>query len=410
MILAAQPKQFKLQDDGQIFFQADASNPLPGQAIARVAKGPTLLQPAALLLESPLPANEDRDAVADHISTWLKAHIYTVLEPLFTLVADETMTSPSRSIALKLFEGTGIVARTEVDDLIETLDADGRRELRQKKVKLGPLLVFLPELNKPAGVRLRALLWSLYNDQPLPAQTPRDGAMSVTIDPATANTDFYKAVGYPVYGPRAIRIDMLDRVINAIYDSADKGKFRADHKMAEWMGCGIADLYAILSAMGHKHIVPEVKAEEPKAEEAPTPAAETEGEAVPAAEATEEAPAPVEVKKEKPQLDEFILRRGKAHKEGEERKPREAREPREFKPREKTEFKPREKKEFPKERQMTRPGEKPKFDKDKKFGDKKFDKKKFGDKKEERSSEPRTFSANAKVEDNPFAILQQLKK
>ncbi|PZP56903.1 MAG: helicase [Micavibrio aeruginosavorus] len=401
MILTAIAKQFKLQDDGQIFFQQDASNPLPGQPIARVKKGASLLQPEIELLNSDLLETQDKNAVTEHLQTWVKAHIYTVLEPLFNLVGDETeenkMSGAARGIAFQLFEGTGIVPRTQVDPMIETLDADGRRELRGKKVKLGPLLVFLPELNKPAGVRLRALLWSLYNDQPLPAPTPRDGSMSVTVDPATINPDFYKAIGYPVYGPRAIRIDMLDRVINLIYDNADKGRFRADHKMAEWMGCGIADLYAILEAMGHKRIealkveeVAEVKAEEPVEETKTAEAvAPVEGEAAVAAEPPKPEP------KAKPVLDEFILRKGKAHQEHAERKPRE--------------FTPRDKKPFPQERRENRPGEKPKFNNDKpKFDKKKFDKKK--DFKDKKFDEPRTYSANAKVEDNPFAILQQLKK
>ena len=398
MILTAQPKQFKLQDDGQIYFQADASNPLPGQPIATVKKGASLLQPEIELLNSDLLENQDKAAVTDHINIWLKAHIYTVLEPLFNLVSDEAMSGAARGIAFQLFEGTGIVPRTQIEFLIETLDADGRKELRGKKVKLGPLLAFLPDLNKPAAVRLRALLWSLFNDQPLPAPTPRDGSMSVTIDPATINADFYKAIGYPVYGPRAIRIDMLDRVISAVYDGADKGKFRADHKMAEWMGCGIADLYAILEAMGHKRIIA------PVADIAPQPNLLPEGEGVTdplppgeeTGEGTEVQSAPAaEVKKEKPVLDEFILRRGKAHQEQAERKPRE--------------FTPREKKPFPQERKEVRPGDKPKFNNDRP----KFDKKKYDNKKKDgrpQREEPREFSANAKVQDNPFAILQQLKK
>ncbi|HNS45597.1 MAG TPA: hypothetical protein PKH37_10255, partial [Alphaproteobacteria bacterium] len=69
-----------------------------------------------------------------------------------------------------------------------------------------------------------------------------------------ANPDFYRAIGYPLYGPRAVRIDMLDRVINAVYDGAKDGKFQAQHSMAEWMGCPIADLYGVLEAMGHKRI------------------------------------------------------------------------------------------------------------------------------------------------------------
>lgn len=378
MILTAQPKQFSIKDDGQILFQTDATNPLPGNPIATLKKGASLLQPEIELVSSDLLEQQDKNAVADHIQNWLKAHIYTVLEPLFALVADETLQGPVRGIAYQIFEGTGIVPRGQVDELISTLDQEGRQALRRKKVKLGPLLVFLPDLNKPAAVRLRGLLWSLFNDQPLPAPLPRDGAMSVVVDVTTANQDFYRAIGYPLYGPRAIRIDMLDRVINAIYDSAKDGKFRAQHTMAEWMGCPIADLYAILSAMGHKHVVKPV--EEKAVDPVAAPMTETPAEApVEAAEAA--APAP-EAKKEKPELDEFLLRRGKAHMEQTERKPRV----------DKPKF---EKKEFKK------PDRKPgKFEK--RAGGGRSDKPKG-------PPEPRVFSAEAKMEDNPFAILQQLK-
>jgi ATP-dependent RNA helicase SUPV3L1/SUV3 len=121
-------------------------------------------------------------------------------------------------------------------------------------------LVFLPALNKPAGVKLRGLLYALWNDKPLPPPLPRDGVVSQKVD-ESANRDFYRAIGYPVYGPRAIRIDMLDRVISAVYDNAKDGKFQAQHKMAEWLGCQIDDLYGVLTAMGHRKIEAPVKEE-----------------------------------------------------------------------------------------------------------------------------------------------------
>lgn len=406
MILNAQPKQFSVKDDGHILFQADSTNPLPGQPLARLKKGTSLLQPEIELLEVDLLEQQDKTAVADHVQTWLKAHIYTVLEPLFSLATDESIEGPARGIAFQIFEGTGIVPRGQVDELIATLDQEGRQALRKKKVKLGPLLVFLPELNKPAAVRLRALLWSLYNDHPLPAPVPRDGAMSVVIDTTTANADFYRAIGYPVYGPRAVRIDMLDRVINAIYDNAKNGRFRAQHAMAEWMGCPIADLYAVLIAMGHKHIVKapeEKKPEEQKVEEEKAEVIVTEV-VLPEEKTDEKIEGQPKQPAAKPELDEFFLRRGKAHAEQAQRKPYIPRENnRESKPKfDKPKF---EKKEFTHKEGDKKPDFKRKHhDKDgKDRSNKKFDK------KSDKKSEPRVFSAEAKMEDNPFAILQQLK-
>lgn len=435
MIVAAQPKQFTLKDDGNIYFQPDSTNPLPGDVLASVHKGDSLLQPTVKLVEGRDLGSETAADVLTAVETWVKAHIYTVLEPLFSLVGDETLAEPNKEIALKLFAHTGIVPRGEVEESIAKLDPEMRKALRDKKVRLGPLLIFLPDLNKPAAVKLRAILWSLFHDKPLPAPTPRDGAMSAVVDVTTANPDFYRAIGYPLYGPRVIRIDMLDRVINAIYDTAKEGKFQAEHKMAEWMGCPIADLYAILEAMGHRHIVKpaedakpvEVPAAETPAVEAvvaePSDGGTVVAEAAPVADAnavTTEIVA--EVKKpeqKKPELDWFFLRRGKAHVAQTERAPRRYERPdRAVRPAavegggeaDKREFSKPDRKPFPAERYAPK-GQK--FDKKKsegegeKFGKKKFDNKKREDKPS--NNNPRVYTAEASQSDNPFAVLQGLK-
>jgi ATP-dependent RNA helicase SUPV3L1/SUV3 len=268
---------------------------------------------------------------------------------------------------LKVYEAMGIVPREELESLIAGLDQETRRTLRGKKIRLGPVLVFQPDLNKPAAVRLRAVLWSLFNDKKLPADVPKDGVVSFKIDPQ-ADRAFQQAVGYPVYGPRAIRIDMLDRVINAVYEGAQSGKFQAKHEMAEWLGCNIEDLYAVLSAMGHKKIYDPALNE--SAEEKPV-----EEKVVEEKPAEEVAAAPkVQVK---PELATFLLKKGKAF----EKPPRENKEDRP--PRES--FK------------QGRAGKKPARD---------------GKRGEKRGERPeRIISAAAKVnpEDSPFAILQQLK-
>lgn len=426
MIVAAQPKQFTLKDDGNVYFQPDSTNPLPGDVLATLQKGESLLQPNVKLVEGRDLGAESAADVLTAVETWVKAHIYTVLEPLFSLVGDETLSEPNKEIALKLFAHTGIVPRGEVEESIAKLDPDMRKALRDKKVRLGPVLIFLPDLNKPAAVKLRAILWSLFNDKSLPAPTPRDGAMSTVVDVTTANPDFYRAIGYPLYGPRAIRIDMLDRVINAIYDTAKEGKFRAEHKMAEWMGCPIADLYAILEAMGHRHIVKPAEETKPTEAVAEIPApveavvAPAEGGAVVAETAPTEAPADVKKpEQKKPELDWFFLRRGKAHVAQSERAPRQYHRPDRAVRHAaveggdaaagRKEFSKPDKKPFPAERYAPK-GQK--FDKKRSNEDgEKFNKKKFDKNRDEKSANnnPRVYTAEAAESDNPFAVLQNLK-
>lgn len=246
-ILTSIPKQFTLSQEGMILWQPDMTNPLPGGPVAKLSKGEFALAPSIEVLEA-----DDKDAVCAFLKSWMMNHIATTLEPLVRLMTEEEGVSDSvKTICAKLFHNLGIMPRHDLEDQIAALDPEGRKKLRDRKVRLGPILVFLPDLNKPAAVRMRALLWSLYHGRALPAPLPKDGVVSFPVDPLSVDPDFQRAIGYPVYGPRMVRIDMLDRVISAVYDNAKDGQFQAQHQMAEWMGCKIPDLYSVLEAMGH---------------------------------------------------------------------------------------------------------------------------------------------------------------
>ena len=333
-----QDKQFRLNDAGEVLFQPDPTNPLPGQPVATLKKGEGLLAPVVVLNDGDVPvALTDAATAQTRLNEWIVAHVNAVLGPLVGLGVDAAdVDTPVAHISRRLQTALGILPRAELEEFIEKLDSDGRRDLRTRRVRLGPVLVSMPDLNKPAAVRLRALLWTLWNDKPLPAHVPADGMVSKVIEPENIDAIYFRSIGYPVYARRAIRVDMLDRVISAIYDGADKGVFKAKHEMAEWLGCPIAELYEILTAMGHTKISDpadapkaEAKAEEATAAEqsaeadpaAQAPAAEApaEGPAESAAESaagssaeapTEIAPPAVQVK---PELATFRLRRGRAH-------------------------------------------------------------------------------------------------
>ncbi len=338
-ILSAAPAQFRLQENGDICYQPLASNPLPGQKIATVRKGSTPYAPDVTLLESDLLQDADKSAVQAKIREALALHIGTVLEPLVKLSnAPDELPAAARGIAHQLHEDLGIMPRQKLEDMIEGLDADGRRLLRQRGVRLGPVLVFMPALGKPAAVRLRALLWRVWHEESLPAPVPRDGSVSEVVDVKAVNRRYYQSIGYPVYGNRAIRADMLDRLVCEIYDTAKEGKFQAQHKMAEWLGCPIAELYDILSDLGHRkiHDPADLKEETPiesTASDIEAPPAENEApalaevtesplalpdekdEAVLSKEESTEAASETAEKKEeqkKPELATFALKKGKA--------------------------------------------------------------------------------------------------
>ncbi len=393
MILKSEDKQFKLADDGKILWQADATNPLSGEPVGRIKKGDLLLKPRADVTDSNLLDGQDKNAIGEKLQEWLDRHIHFSLEPLFKLTGGDDLNAQARGIAFQLQEALGILPRSNLEDLIAGLDEEGRKALRARKVRMGPLLVFLPELNKPAAVRLRAILLTLWQGKELPADVPKDGIVSFTVADKNVDADYYRSIGYPVYGPRSIRVDMLDRVVCAVYDGAKDGQFKAEHKMAEWLGSNILDLYAVLEAMGHKMI------HDPATEKASTVSSpdliggstESAPVALDSPVKPEDDKAVVAEIKAKPELATFRLKRGKANAE---RKPRPER------------FEKSDKKEK-------------KFSKDKKpFNERKKDDKKFSKKKEggrpksedRDDREDRVYSSKPqKFEDSPFAILQNMK-
>jgi ATP-dependent RNA helicase SUPV3L1/SUV3 len=353
-MLGAQDKQFKIDKSGQIYYQADASNPLPGMVVGTIKKGKSLLDPLVEVNQDVEMLETDKASLEERLNAWVKSYIAETLEPLVKLSDDKKdVPEPVKEISKSVYESLGILPRAEIEEHISKLDADGRRQLRYNKIRLGPILVFIPALNKPAAVKLRGLLWTIWNDNPLPANIPADGLVSFSVETKEDESSlFFRAIGYPVYANRAIRVDMLDRLITAVYDGAEKGKFKARHEMAEWLGSSVSDLYAVLEAMGHKKIhdpadsVPEQVTEEKTEEKA----AEKTGDS-------------------KPELATFRLRKGKAYGGTKDTK-------------------------------------------DNKKNYKKKVSKKKGTKKNNDHNSPRIISAappSGKKEDSPFAVLEKLK-
>ncbi len=368
MILNSLDKQLKLAEDGRITWQKDLTNPMAGEPVATIQRGGALLSPSCALIETPVLADQDKDVVLKFIQEWLGRYLRVELEPLFKLLDDDIAEGAPKEIAQKLYKTLGILPREDLENLIAQMDEEKRATLRSKKIRFGPLIVFLPELNKPAAVRFRALLLTLWNEKSLPAEVPADGIVSFSIADKDIDNDYYRAIGYPVYGPRSVRADMLDRVICAVYDSAKDGKFMAQHQMAEWLGCNIIDLYAVLEAMGHSKT--HDPADEVKVEEA---TAEPSAEVVEAVEKPKE-DKPSEEKKEKPALATFRLKKGKA---------------------------------IDAKQSAARPNKK--LSDSKKFSSSKKKFKSKGKKPKDAGQKIYKAEAESKPEDNPFAILQQLK-
>src|SRR6185312_8634741 len=151
-------------------------------------------------------------------------------------------------------------------------DQPARGQLRKYGVRFGAFNIFFPALMKPASSELAAILWMLKRgaehglDVAAAPELPRAGLTSLAVS-AAGNEAFYRVAGFHVCGPRAVRVDMLERLADLIrpllswrLDAANPsappkgatgdGGFKATPDMMSILGCSADELGNVLKSLG----------------------------------------------------------------------------------------------------------------------------------------------------------------
>ncbi|HEY7514291.1 MAG TPA: helicase-related protein [Vicinamibacteria bacterium] len=218
-----------------------------GAPVARLAAGESALLPQVEVLPSDLLDAPLREQVRRRLATWVEESVKTRLAPLLGL-GDRAPAGAARGLAFALCESLGTVARRAVASQVAALTQDDRRFLARCGVTLGRLSVYLPALLHPDTLRLRARLFVARHGGP-GAAAP-DGIPSVPLD-AALPAAFYAACGYQPVGPKAVRVDRLDRVAASLARLAREGPFALPPETARLLGVAPNELAAVLAGMGY---------------------------------------------------------------------------------------------------------------------------------------------------------------
>jgi ATP-dependent RNA helicase SUPV3L1/SUV3 len=257
-------EQFALSLDGIIRFI--------GEPIAALQAGAKVLEPRFVLLADEELAGIHREMAETRLGLWLKAHITKHLGPLFGLESGEGATGIARGIAFRLAENLGVLDRQLVAGDVRGLDQNARGELRKLGVRFGAHHLFLPALMKPGPRSLAAQLHVLAtggDDSGLKdvSHLAYSGRTSIPVDPAI-KPDLYRIAGYRVAGPRALRIDILERLADLIRPAiayrpgvtvgeppagaADGDGFVVTGAMTSLVGAAGQDFAEVLKALGYR--------------------------------------------------------------------------------------------------------------------------------------------------------------
>ncbi len=252
--------QAALSDRIQSFLSADGSEVSANlqnlcwrsETVATLSRSDDPLKPQVRAIVAEFATAEDRDRVQNRLQNHFDAMLRRDLGPLFALRDDERLTPAARGIAYRIAEAFGLLPRADAAAEIRALPQEERKLLRAHGVRFGSRYVFVPALLKPAPTRLRLSIWSIFaGPGPLP-DPPAPGLVNVPADPDCPNA-YLRMCGFHRCGGRAVRIDMMERLVDLIRDAeAGNEWFPGTLDMLSITGSSAEDLREIMDGLGYE--------------------------------------------------------------------------------------------------------------------------------------------------------------
>ncbi|KPB00033.1 helicase-related protein [Ahrensia marina] len=264
-------ERFAAAPNGDLAVSSDGTLRWLGTTVGTLTSGDDWLKPRLVLLADEQLTGPALDKVRARAERFVTFHIETHLKPLTDLQKADELSGIARGIAFRLIEHHGIVARRDIADEMKSLDQDGRAALRRYGVRFGFYHIFVPALLKPAPAGLLTLLWALNNDGKDKngygeiITLLASGRTSLVTDPSF-DKEFYKLSGYRLLGPRAVRVDILERLADLIRPTIywkpgtelpegayGDGRFVITPAMMSILGATAEDMEEILKGLGYRH-------------------------------------------------------------------------------------------------------------------------------------------------------------
>jgi ATP-dependent RNA helicase SUPV3L1/SUV3 len=261
-LIAAPHERFSVDEAGTIL---DGDRP-----IGRLTRGVSLLLPEVRLVGLDDLGAGARSRVLRRLVAYARDLVEDLLSPMRAFGAEaraRDLGGAARGILYQLEQGLGTVLTRDAEAQVAELTGRDREALRALGVEVGERVIFVPSLLRRPAIERRAALTAAYFDVRARPRCPRPGAVSM---PAARGADprAYMAIGYPIFGARAVRADVAERVHRALAASEEEpvmaegqggaeGQGKRDgesarvspKKLASWLGCPARDTRGIAEAL-----------------------------------------------------------------------------------------------------------------------------------------------------------------
>ena len=222
--------------------------------IAKLIPGKDYLNPGIDLIVDEMIENEDKSRLSIHLQNWISKKILTELKSLMDLKFIKEKNSNIRALAFHLYENNGVVKRENVKDLIQRLNQEERKILRNLGVKFGRYHIFLFKLFKPSAVSFRILLWKNFHQTLLDFEPPTFG-LNFLENKKALNQNFMLLCGFEKFDNFYVRIDILERLFLLIIEKKEKesSEIKLIPEMLNLLGCNKDNFLKLIKKMNYKY-------------------------------------------------------------------------------------------------------------------------------------------------------------
>ena len=234
---------FALSRDGRLLWRD--SN------VATLTAGPGILSPQVGLLPNDLLYGATRERVQRRLEAWKDHYLARQLAPLRAVKTDD-LSQPARGLVYQLVQALGCLLNRSAGPQLAAFNDEDRRLLKTRGVLLGAQAIYLPAMFKPARRSLLAHLWKIY-DPSVEIVVP-DGAAASVPAASGESAKLLTALGFVAIGPRAIRVDLAERIRGNLHRSIRKRVSVQLHELMALIGCPREEFPEVLAALGFRSV------------------------------------------------------------------------------------------------------------------------------------------------------------
>ncbi|KIG12819.1 ATP-DEPENDENT DNA helicase [Enhygromyxa salina] len=222
--------------------------------LGHLVRGVDLVRPeVALTIGEALGAGA-RARIQRRLIAWARDLVNELLAPLRQPAVDK-LSSDARGLIYQLEQGLGTIHRDAAKPQLQRLAGRDHNLLTRLGVRMGARMIWLPKLLRGDAPRVRALLIDAALPRGVRVDVPAPKAVALVPNPEV-DPNAYTALGFPVFGTRALRADIVERVDASLRElaraAADAGEpgFELPTSLAGQAGVPVDELPALARALG----------------------------------------------------------------------------------------------------------------------------------------------------------------